>query len=103
MKKLISGMLLLSSVANAAFVPATLTKQTQAAQLMDVRARTAAEIQARAAAGFHFVSVDMDGATWKTERAIMKELQALGYTVSFENDHHVYGLNALNGGLLIKW
>lgn len=102
MNKLI-GLLLLSSVCNAAFVPAITTKQNQATKLMDVRERTAAEIQARAAAGFHFASVDMDGASWKEEKLIMKELQAQGYKVSFENDHHVYGWNALNGGLLIKW
>lgn len=102
MKKLM-GLLLLSSVCNAAFIPAAVTKQNQAAQLIDIRESTALQIAARAAAGYHFVSVDMDGANWKTENAIMKELKEMGYAVKLTTDDHVYGWNNVNGALLIKW
>lgn len=102
MKSLIA-VVLLSSVCNAAFIPAAVTKQNQATQLMDIRESTARQIAARAAAGYHFVSVDMDGANWKTENVIMKELQDLGYAVKLTTDDHVYGWNSVNGALLIKW
>lgn len=103
MKKLIGLLVLVSSVGNAAFVPASVTKQNQASQLMDIRESTAKQIELRASAGYHFVCVDMDGADWKTENIIMKELQALGYNVKITEDSHVYGWNNVNGALLIKW
>lgn len=103
MKKLIGCLLLLSSVSNAAFVPAAVTKQNQAPKLIDVRLRVEKIIAARTEAGYHYASVDMDDASFKTEKAIMKELQALGYEVDFDNDHHTYGWNSLNGGIVIRW
>lgn len=103
MKKLIGCLLLLSSVCNAAFVPATVTKQNQATKLMDVRLRVEKIIAARAEQGYHYASVDMDGASFKTEKVIMNELRALGYVVDFDNDHHTFGWNDLNGALLVKW
>lgn len=102
MKKLI-GLLLLSSVCNAAFVPAAVTKQNQAPKLIDVRLRVEKIIAARTEQGYHYASIDMDGANWKTENQIMKELQALGYVVDYDNDHHTFGWNSLNGALLIRW
>lgn len=103
-RKAISLMVLAASVSNAIdFLPASVTKAAQAPQLMDIRTRTAQEIAARTAAGYHYASVDMDGASFKTEKALMKELQALGYDVDFGNDHHVYGWNSLNGALVIRW
>lgn len=103
MKKLIGCLILLSSVCHAEFVPASVTKQSQTAQLIDVRARTAIQIKARAEAGYSYASIDMDGASWKTEKAIMKELQALGYNVDFDNGHQTFGWNSLNGALVVKW
>lgn len=105
MKNIIAGLLVLAvSTANAAtFIPASDTHAAMSSQLIDFRTRTAQEISARAAAGYHYASVDMDGATWKEEKALMKELQALGYDVDFGNGHNVYGWNALNGALVIRW
>lgn len=103
MKKLIGCVVLLSSVCNASFVPATVTKQNQAPMLMDIRESTEKQIALRAATGYHFVSVDMDGASWKTEQLIMNELQGLGYKVEITTDDHVYGWNKVNGALLINW
>lgn len=104
MKRLIGLLVLTASTVNAAgFLPATVTKANQAPQLIDVRTRTAQEIAARSAAGYYYASVDMDGASWAEEKAIMKDLQALGYDVDFGNDHHVYGWNKLNGALVIRW
>lgn len=104
MKNLITGLLVLTAtVSNAAFIPASDTLKNMAPQKLDARTRAAQEIAARAAAGYHYASVDMDGATWKEEKQIMKELQAAGYDVSLGNDHHVYGWNNLNGALVIRW
>lgn len=103
MKKLIGSVLLLSSVCHAAFVPATVTKQNQAPKMIDIRESVARQIEARTVAGYHFVSVDMDGASWNTENVIAKELQSLGYTVEITTDDHVYGWNKVNGALLINW
>lgn len=105
MKNLMAGLLVLAvSTANAGgFVPASATNGSMAPQRIDIRTAVANQIAARAAAGYHYASVDMDGATWKEEKAIMKELQALGYDVDFGNDHHVYGWNSLNGALVIRW
>lgn len=104
MNKLMAGLLVLAiGTANAAFVPASETKQNQATQLMDIRERVAQQIASRTAAGYHFVAVDMDGASWKVENQIMKELQDAGYDVSYTRDHKVYGWNSLNGALLVRW
>ena len=104
MIKLIAGLVVLVvGTANAYFVPASVTKQNQAPQLMDIRESVSQQIAARSAMGYHFASVDMDGANWKVENEIMKELQAAGYEVDYGNDHHVYGWNSLNGALVIRW
>lgn len=105
MKNLMAGLLVLAATtANAGgFVPATVTKGNMAPQLIDIRTSVADQIAARTAAGYHYASVDMDGATWKEEKAIMKELQGLGYEVDFGNDHRVYGWNSLNGALVVRW
>lgn len=103
MNKLLALVILSVSTANAGLFPATVARDSMPAQLIDVRERTALEIKARAAAGYNYASVDMDGATWKTENIIMQELIALGYEVDYGNDHHVYGWNKLNGALVIRW
>lgn len=104
MKNVIAGLLLLATgTAGAAFVPASVTKENQAPQVIDIRLSAERQIAARAAAGYHFASVDMDGATWKIENEILKELQALGYKVKLGDDKHVYGWNSLNGALVVTW
>lgn len=107
MKNLMAGLVVLAvSTANAGgFVPAADTFKTMPVtrNAADIRTRTAQAIAERAAAGYHYASVDMDDTSWKEEKAIMKELQAAGYDVDFGNDHHVYGWNKLNGALVIRW
>jgi hypothetical protein len=93
----------LSGMVQASFVPASVTKQNQASSIIDIRENVARQIKARAEAGYHYASVDMDGASWKTMKEIMTELESLGYTVHYGNDHHVYGWNNLNGALVIRW
>lgn len=95
-------MLLAVSVSNAAVIPGAGQVITSSG-LTPITARVADRIQYAAANGFHYVNVDMDGLNFKQEKALMKELQGLGYTVDFCNDRHVFGWNSLNGGLLIRW
>ncbi len=104
MKSAIIGLIICSvSTANAVFVPASETRQSQAPQIIDIRTSVTQQIAARTLAGYHFVSIDMDGATWKVENEIMKELRTAGYSVEYGNDHHVYGWNSLNGALVVRW
>lgn len=102
-KMLVAVLLAGVSVSHAAFVPAHVTKSNQSPVLTDVRERTASQIAARSAAGYHYASVDMDGATWRVENQIKRELEALGYFVDYDNSHNTFGWNSLNGALLIKW
>jgi hypothetical protein len=104
MKNLMAGLLVLvATVGNATFIPASDTLKGMAPQRLDARTRTAQEIAARAAAGYHYASVDMDDVSFKEEKQIALDLQSLGYAVEFGNDHHVYGWNNLNGALVIRW
>jgi hypothetical protein len=107
MKNLLAGLLVMAvSTANAGgFLPASETLKAMAPTRndVDVRERTAQTIATRAAQGYHYASVDMDGASWKEENKIKKELEAMGYDVDFGNDHHVYGWNNINGALVIRW
>lgn len=99
MKNLLSSLLVA-----AVFLPAAVTHQNMSpVRNTDVRTRTAQTIAERSAAGYHYAAVDMDGASWKEEKQIKKELEAAGYDVDFGNDHHVYGWNAINGALIIRW
>lgn len=104
MKNILAGLLVLAvTTANAAFIPASVTKQNQATQLMDVRLRVEKQIALRTEEGYHYVSVDMDGTSFKTMKIIMGELDAAGYAVDFDNGRQVFGWNDLNGAILIKW
>lgn len=97
------AVLLVAGSLNAAVMPASQARAGMSKGLTPIYDRIQNQIQFATSNGLHYVAVDMDGTTFKEQNRIMKELQGLGYTVTLTADHHVFGWNALNGGLLIKW